>query len=195
MESTTAAPHRCPWWIQWVLASPIRALIDGVRGVAATQVQPGMTVLDVGCGFGFLSLPMARRVGPDGRVLAVDVEPRVVDELRRRASRAGLADRINARACDVRDLDLGDRSGAIDLVTVVHCLHEFDDPDGFLVRAASVLRPGGRLLLIEPPGHVTADKFAAQIERALRAGLKRIGHPAVDGRRLTALFERPATTG
>ena len=59
-------------------------------------VEPGMTVLDPGCGFGYFSLPLARMVGPTGRVLSVDVEPRAVDRLRRRAHKAGLGDRIEA---------------------------------------------------------------------------------------------------
>lgn len=59
----------------------------------------GMTILEVGSGMRFFTLPMARMVGPRGTVVCLDVQPEMLDALRRRAAKAGLADRIDARAC------------------------------------------------------------------------------------------------
>jgi SAM-dependent methyltransferase len=65
--------HRvCPWWLGYLLASPIRRLLQGdPEKILAPFVREGMTVLEPGPGMGFFTLPLARRVGPMGRVVAV----------------------------------------------------------------------------------------------------------------------------
>ena len=67
--------------------------------ILSPYVGSGMTVLDIGPGMGFFTLPMARLVGPAGKVVCADVQPKMLDALRRRAAEAGLADRIDARVC------------------------------------------------------------------------------------------------
>lgn len=186
------APHRCPWWVQYMLISPLRRLLEPPAKLVGPQVEPGMTVLDPGCGFGFISLPLARMVGPEGRVLSVDVEPRAVERLKRRARKAGLADRIDARKCDARDLGLDDLAGQVDLVTVVHTLHEFEDLPGFLAQVATLLKPTGRLLVVEPRGHVTAELFATEMEVCQRAGFRALDPPALGSRRFAALLAPPS---
>jgi len=155
---------------------------------AAPFVEPGMTVLDPGCGFGYLSLPLARLVGPGGRVLSVDIEPRAVARLRRRARRAGLAERIDARACKSRDLGLDEFRGEVDLVFVIHTLHEFEDLPGFLGQVARLLKPGGRMLVVEPRGHVRPAHFDAEMEVCRLAGFSQLERPEFGGRNMAALL-------
>lgn len=88
----------CPWWIGWFLASPFRRLVLDPAPIVAPYVRAGMTVLEPGPGMGFFMLELARLAGHSGRVVAVDVQPRMIAWLRRRARRAGLADRIAAHA-------------------------------------------------------------------------------------------------
>ena len=92
------AQHRvCPWWVGYILASPVRKLWQNPAPVLGTFAQSGMTVLEPGPGMGFFTLELARLVGSKGRVVAVDVEPKMIAGLRRRAERAGLSDRLDAR--------------------------------------------------------------------------------------------------
>jgi len=184
------ASRRCPLWLQGVLASPIRRLVESPEGLLGPYVTPGMTVLEPGCGFGFFSLPLARMVGPVGRVLCVDVEPAAVARLVRRARRAGLAARIVADACSVADLGVGRHAGEVDLVTVLHMLHEVEDLPGFLRQVTAALRPGGRMLVLEPGGHVRPEQFAAEREACRRAGLRELPNGPAPRGRLLALFER-----
>ena len=60
----------CPWWAGYILASPLRRLIQDPRSLLAPYVHPGMTVLEPGPGMGFFTLELARLVGPAGRVIA-----------------------------------------------------------------------------------------------------------------------------
>jgi SAM-dependent methyltransferase len=189
-EEQLPKPHRCPYWVQYMLISPLRRLTEPPNRLVGPYVEPGMTVLEPGCGFGYISLPLARLVGPEGRVISVDVEPRAVARLQRRARKAGLAERIEARACEPRDLGLTEFQGQVDLVTVIHTLHEFEDLPGFLAQVAALLKPDGRLLVVEPGGHVTPEKFAAELATCRQAGFFELDRPDVGGKRRAALLAR-----
>jgi ubiquinone/menaquinone biosynthesis C-methylase UbiE len=148
-----------------------------------------MTVLDVGSAMGFFSLPLARMAGAEGRVLSVDVEPRMIDGLVRRARRAGLAGRIVPIACDEDDLGLRDHKAAVDLAVVIHTLHEMPDIEHALRQIADALKPTGRLLVIEPMGHVSRKTWEFELAAARRAGLEVVRRPGFR-RRYAALFEK-----
>jgi ubiquinone/menaquinone biosynthesis C-methylase UbiE len=183
--------HTCPWWVQYLLISPLRRLVESPDKLVGPYVEPGMTVLEPGCGFGFFSLPMARMVGPEGRIVCVDLEPRAVERLKRRAASKGLGERIDARPCGPRDLGLDDYVGRIDLVTVMYTLHELEDLPGFLDQAVALLEPGGRMLVVEPKGHVNPTQFAAELELCRRAGFRELEPPPYASKRPAALLEAP----
>lgn len=69
----------CPWWIGYVLASPIRKLLQNPAGIIAPYIRDGMTVLEPGPGMGFFTLEIARRVGPSGYVIAVESQPQMIE--------------------------------------------------------------------------------------------------------------------
>ncbi len=185
--------HRCPWMVQYALISPLRRLLEPAKKLVGPYVKPGMTVVDPGCGFGYISLPIARMVGSEGRVISVDVEPRAVTKLQHRARKAGLADRIEAKACEPRDLGLAVYNGKVDLVTVIHTLHEFEDLPGFLSQVSALLKPTGRLLVVEPRGHVSSESFAAELKCCRRAGFRELDPPDLGQKRLSALLATPST--
>ena len=81
------ASHLCPWWFGYLLVNPLRRLRQDPRRLLGPFVRDGMVVLEPGCGMGFFTLEAARMVGPDGRVVAVDVQPRMLAGLERRAAR------------------------------------------------------------------------------------------------------------
>jgi SAM-dependent methyltransferase len=164
----------CPWWIGHLLASPIRRLLENPERLLGPLVQPGMTVLEPGCGMGFFTLPLARLVGPDGTVVCVDLQPQMIDGLKRRAGRAGLGGRIHASACGGSDLGLAAWAGRVDLAVAIHMVHEVPDKAGFLRQLHAALRPGGRLLIREPGGHVTPSAFEATLAAAEREGFARV---------------------
>lgn len=66
-------PHLCPWWLGYLLASPIRKFGQNPTKILEPYVKPGISCLDVGPGMGFFTLPMARLTGESGRVIAVEI--------------------------------------------------------------------------------------------------------------------------
>jgi ubiquinone/menaquinone biosynthesis C-methylase UbiE len=138
---------------------------------------------------GFFSLPLARMVGPHGRVICVDIQQAMITRLLKRARKAGLDDRIEAHVCTDDDLGLKQWGGKIDLVTAIHVIHEVPNAPVFFSQAYAVLKPAGRLLVLEPRGHVKAEAFQVTLARALQAGFTELEPPRLRGER-TALLER-----
>ena len=89
----------CPHWVGYLLASPLRRLFHNPRKILGPYVEPGMTVLDIGCAMGFFSLPLARMIGKRGKVVCVDAQENMLVSLQKRARKAGLADRIIPHLC------------------------------------------------------------------------------------------------
>ena len=150
-----------------------------------------MTVVEPGCGMGFFTLPLARLVGPTGKVVCVDLQPRMIDGLRRRARRAGLLDRIDASVCTEHDAGLAPFAGTADLAVAIHMLHEVPDASRLLQQLHAALRPGGRLLVVEPKGHVSPDDFARTLAAAGAVGFVSTTETTA-GRGLSAVLQKPA---
>jgi SAM-dependent methyltransferase len=157
--------------LRWVLGNPLRRLIHPPGRLLAPFVAPGMTVLEPGPGVGFFTIELARRVGPGGRVVAVDVRPEMLEEVRRRAAEAGVLDPIDVRLAQDDHLGTDDLAGAVDFVLAFAMVHEVPDAGRFFAEVAAALRPRGTLLLAEPTGHVGAERFAVELRAAERAGL------------------------
>ncbi|HYA75849.1 MAG TPA: bifunctional demethylmenaquinone methyltransferase/2-methoxy-6-polyprenyl-1,4-benzoquinol methylase UbiE [Burkholderiaceae bacterium] len=113
--------------------------------VEHAQVRPGMKVLDVAGGTGDLARAFARKVGPSGQVVLTDVNAAMLAEGRDRLLDAGLA--ICAVQCDAEQLPFADR--AFDRVIVSFGLRNMTHKDRALAEMQRVLRPGGRLLVLE----------------------------------------------
>jgi predicted O-methyltransferase YrrM len=169
----------CPWWFGHLLASPVRRLFQDPASIVQPYVRQGMTVLEPGPGMGFFTLELARRVGPKGRVVAVDVQPRMIAGLRSRLARAGLLERVDARVATADSLGLSDLRGKIDFALAMAVVHETPGPGWFFGQVAETMKPGGIVLVAEPSGHVKDADFKAEIDAAAGAGLVVTEHPAV----------------
>ena len=164
----------CPVWVGYLLANPIRGILQNPRKILAPHVTPGACVLDVGSAMGFFSLPVARLVGPKGRVFCVDLQQKMLDSLVRRARRAQVLDRIEVRRCGTDSLGIPDLHGQIDLALVFAVVHEVDDPARLFAEVHDALRPGGRVLFAEPKGHVRWHAFDKSLAVAGRSGLRKL---------------------
>jgi tRNA A58 N-methylase Trm61 len=183
--------HTCPWWLGYILIIPVRRWLQNPEAILRPYVREGMTVLEPGPGMGFFTVELARQVGPSGRVVAVDVEPRMIAGLKRRLKRTGLLERTDARVAPSDSLGLTDLRGKVDFALAFFMVHEMPSASRFFAEAADAMKPGATLLLAEPPGHVKKDKFEAEVQAAAEAGFTVIDRPAI--RRVqTALLKKSA---
>jgi ubiquinone/menaquinone biosynthesis C-methylase UbiE len=150
-----------PWWFVYTFDNRLRRYLQDPRRILSRWLEPGMRVLDIGCGMGFFAIAAAELVGPEGRVTAVDVEPALLEVVRRRACRAGVEDRIKCHLSAAEDLDL---RGTFDFALASWSLHETTDMGQAAERIAAHLKDGGRLLVTEPKLHVSPMRFRRIVE-------------------------------
>ena len=182
------AEHRvCPWWLGYLLASPLRRLMHDPAKILAPYVHLGMTVLEPGPGMGFFTLQLARMVGASGHVVVVDIQPRMLDGLKRRAAKAGLLDRLDARLAQPHSMGLSDLAGTVDFALAFAVVHEMPDAGSLFAEVSQVLKPGAHLLLAEPSGHVSAAQFEAELTVAAQAGLEPEARPSIRRSRVALL--------
>lgn len=150
---------------EWQKPSEVLRLLD---------VAPGARVADLGAGTGYFTVRLAGKVGADGKVYAVDIEPTLVDYLKKRAGEAKLPQVVPVLAAP-DDPKLPDAS--VSLVFVCDTWHHIDDRLTYLKRLARALAPGGRLAILDfregdlpvgpPAGHkLTPDAVKRELETA-----------------------------
>jgi SAM-dependent methyltransferase len=181
----------CPWWLAYTFDNPVRRLIHPPERILGEFVREGMTVVDVGAGFGHFSIGMARMVGDGGRVVAADLQEKMLKKTLSRARKAGVAHRILPHLCrrDALGLEL-----EVDFALACNVLHEMPDLPGLFTELRDRLRPGGRFFVMEPAGHVGGKAFEREIGLALEAGFVEEARPRVF-REHSSVLVRSAATG
>ncbi len=129
---------------------------------------PGSTVVEVGAGIGYITLPLALAVGPAGTVIATDVADEALAHLKARVEAEGLG---HVRLVKNEESRLPLDSGVADRALLVDVFHELEDPAALLADVHRVLRPGGSILVVDwdpgwtdagPPHHERLTRAAAQ---------------------------------
>ncbi len=138
----------CPVWLRWLveLDNPFTATNRADVIVRNLELQPGMKVLDVGCGPGRLAIPIARQIGPQGEVVALDIQAGMLRRAQERAQAAQLA--------NIRFLQGGAGEGKLehgqyDRALLVTVLGEIQDRERALQEIYAALKPGGILSVTE----------------------------------------------
>jgi ubiquinone/menaquinone biosynthesis C-methylase UbiE len=158
----------CPVELAGALEGRIRRLLQNPDKILAPFVREGMTTLDVGCGPGFFSVELGRLVGPNGRVLAADLQQGMLDRLRRKIDGTALEQTIRTVKCENGNLNV---SEMIDFGLAFWMVHEVPDKASFFRQLRAVLKDTGQILLVEPKlFHVSRSEFEATVGLARQAG-------------------------
>lgn len=156
--------HTCPWWLCFTFDNPLRRLLQNPDLILRGLVQPGQTVLDIGCGMGYFSLPLARLVGQNGTVICIDIQSQMLEATRRKARKAGLDSIMRFQRCTENSLGL---TTTADFALAFWMVHEVGDQHKFLGEIKESLNPTGTLLIAEPKLHVTRADFNKTVSTAL----------------------------
>ncbi len=138
-----------PNWQQWVYAfeRPGREIYDRRKDiVAATGIEPGMVVADIGAGSGLFTRLFAHEVGPQGKVYAVDISQTFVRNIMRTARAQGL-DNVEGVVNSPKEVSLPKES--IDIAFICDTYHHFEYPESMMKSVRLALRPGGRLIVVD----------------------------------------------
>ncbi len=169
--------HTCPWWFIGSFDNPLRRLLQPPEPILAGLVGEGQTVLDIGCGMGYFSLPLARMVGMNGRVIAADLQEKMLAGLKRRAIRAGLAGQITLHHSQPYRIGLN-LPGMLDGALAFWMVHEVRDQPAFFNEIRCLLKPGAPFLVIEPRLHVPEAHFNRMVLAAEAQGFSARPGPA-----------------
>ena len=170
------AEHVCPWWMGYLIDNPLRRLIHNPEKLLVAYVTLGMTVMDVGCGMGLFSIAAARLVGDHGRVISVDLQQKMLDVMKRRAKKAGVADRIDTHRCEADDLNLDIQA---DFILAFAMVHEVPNAERLFRQFFACLKPNGKLFVAEPRPHVQASTFQEMLKTATDVGFQQSEQPYV----------------
>ncbi len=160
------ASRVCPFWIGFLLLSPFRKFVQNPVKILSPHLLPGMTVMDFGTAMGFFSLPMARMIRPDGKVICVDIQEKMLQVLLKRAKKARLHAYIEIYQTDDPGINLAPFYNRLDFILCFAVVHEVQDKDRLFREFHQVLKTGGRVLLAEPRGHVSQKAFNETIDIA-----------------------------
>lgn len=181
--------HVCPWWFVRSFDNPLRRLFHDPEDIFAPWVREGMRVADIGCGAGFNTEALARLVGPHGRVIAVDLQPRMLAMTKRRLERGGLLARTELLQANENDLRLG-QDARLGFAVAFWMVHEVSDVEHLFHQVLDALEPGASLLITEPKLHVSRRAFERSVRAALRIGFAERDRPIIALSRSVLLEKR-----
>ncbi|MDJ0784236.1 MAG: methyltransferase domain-containing protein [Desulfosarcinaceae bacterium] len=176
----------CSHRYAWLLDNWLRRLFQAPARVIGDDIRRGDTVLDIGCGPGFFTLEMARLVGDQGRVMAIDLQVPMLERVARKAIRAGLSERIRLHHCQPDRIGLTVQA---DFALAYYMVHETPSVSSLLREILTMVRPGGRLLVVEPRLHVRRKAFERMCRLGRELGWEEVGRPGCKGGR-SVLFQR-----
>jgi len=132
------------------LDSRLRHLVQSPESVVARSgIARGDRVLEIGCGSGAFTLRTSETAGPDGHVVALDIQAHMLSQLARKLARAHDTERASILPVRANAHHLPFADGEFDVVTMVTVLPEIPDPERALAEVIRVLRPGGTLAITE----------------------------------------------
>lgn len=180
-------PLPCPPWLSWMLDNPLTSGMNADLLIQRATLKPGMRVLDAGCGAGRITIPAARVVGTEGEIIALDIQPAMLDMTRKRAKTAGLENIRYMLSALGENMLPENRFDRAFLVTV---LGEIPNRVAGLKEIASSMKPGGVLSITEmmPDPHYQTIESVRSL--AHQAGLVETG---IFGNRMifTMNFRKP----
>ena len=166
----------CPVERAGSLDNRIRRWLQNPQKILKPYIEEGMTVLDIGCGPGFFSIDMAQMVGKAGRVIASDLQEGMLQKLRDKIQGTELEQRITLHKCEENKIGVSEN---VDFVLAFYVVHEVPNQKEFFMEIGSILKPNGKVLIVEPPFRVSKKGFEETIRKARDAGLMVVERPKV----------------
>jgi ubiquinone/menaquinone biosynthesis C-methylase UbiE len=164
----------CPVERAGALDGRIRRLVQNPFKILSPWVREGMTVVDLGCGPGYFTVPLAQLVGPEGSVVAVDLQQGMLDKVEAKVRGTQLETRVVLHSCEAERIGLTTRA---DFVLAFYVVHEVPDQAALFAELVQALNEGGIVFVEEPPFHVSSAAFQELLNQAQAAGLDVVQRP------------------
>ena len=154
----------------------IRKWVHNPRKIFTPYITPDMKILDLGCGPGFFSMELAQMLNEQGHITALDLQQGMLDRVKKKVIGTSLEDKITLHKCDKDSLNL---IGKFDFAFSFWVIHEIPDKERLFSELKSVMKPNGKVLIVEPRVHTTKKYFAELLEIINHVGFELIGTPEI----------------
>jgi tRNA A58 N-methylase Trm61 len=168
--------HVCPWWCCYTFDNPLRRIFHDPDAMMAPYVKKGFTVIDIGPGMGYFTIALLKLAGKDGKVIALDIQEKMLALLMRRAVKAGVSERLVTHLAKPDDFRLEEKAN---FILVFWMLHEVPDQLDFFNRLKKIMKSDAHVLVVEPKIHVSRARFARTIQLAQQSGFILQDYPLV----------------
>lgn len=169
-------PYVCPVELAGSLDNLLRKAVHNPRKILGPYISKNMTVLDLGCGPGYFTTELARLVGDEGKVIAADLQQGMLEKVIGKIRGTDLERRVVIHKCQ------DDKTGVpekVDFILAFWMVHEVPDQQKLFGELKSILKPDGRIWIIEPRIHVGKSSFKKMITICESAGFEIIERPKV----------------
>ena len=164
----------CPVERAGGLDNKIRRFIQNPYKILKPYIQKGMIVLDIGCGPGFFSIDMANMVGESGQVIASDLQEEMLQIVQNKIKGSELENRVLLHRCKENKVGV---SKQVDFILLFYMVHEVSNKESFFSEIKTILRKNGKILIVEPPFHVSKLEFKQMIKLTNDIGFTIIDMP------------------
>ena len=177
-------PRICPAELSGTLDNSLRRWIQNPNRILKPYITKGMTVLDLGCGPGFFTIEIAKMVSDSGRVIAADLQAEMLEKVRTKMSGTDLEKRIELHRCSAERIGITEK---VDFVLAFWMVHEVPDHEKLFEELNSIVKPEGRIFIIEPIFHVTKNAFSRMLQISLARGFTVTERPKLVASRAVVL--------
>ncbi|MGD9161775.1 MAG: class I SAM-dependent methyltransferase [Desulfobacteraceae bacterium] len=172
--------HVCPHQIAFMLDNPFRRLFQNPKKILKPYIADGSTAMDIGCGPGFFTIDMAKLVGPEGKVIAVDLQEKMLSHVRKKAKKHNVEDRIQFFKCEQDRIGYKQKA---DFILALYMVHETPSPRNLLEEMKAMINENGKIFIAEPKMHVSKEMFEDLISLTKEVGFKILDYPKKMGGR------------
>ena len=166
----------CPVELSNSLDNKFRKWLQNPTKILKPYLKEGMTVLDVGCGPGFFTIPIAELVGRKGKVIAADLQDGMLEKLSAKIKGTELEERIVFHKCEADNIGINEK---VDFIFAFYMVHEVPDKKVFLKELKSLLNVNGLIFIVEPKFHVSEKAFDKMVKFAVSIGFKPVEEPGL----------------
>jgi ubiquinone/menaquinone biosynthesis C-methylase UbiE len=166
----------CPVENAGGLDNSLRRFFQNPRKILEPLISKEMIVLDLGCGPGFFTIEIARMLSGLGKVIAADLQDGMLEIIKNKIKGSGLEQKIVTHKCGANTI--GEIEN-VDFVLAFYMIHEVPDQERLFKELKSILKPNGKIYIIEPKFHVTKRAFEEMIIKVRSIGFEIIDRPRV----------------
>jgi ubiquinone/menaquinone biosynthesis C-methylase UbiE len=149
-------PYVCPAIFAGSLDNSLRRWLQNPYKILQHHINPGMTVLDLGCGPGFFTVEIAKMLQESGKVIAADLQEGMLEKVKRKIKGTYLEKRVEIHKCEENKTGIMEK---VDFVLAFWMIHEVPDQNRLFGELKSILKPDGKIYIIEPKIHVSEKSF------------------------------------